>query len=147
MVVYAEQANYWQTSETKPNDWFERAQKEIEAAGGIFRRVVQDDVKDPKTGQLTTYTIEFQIGGREMRVAYQTLESKYAEPPSRLTARRVQAATALYYDVKARCVDAKFHGVDHAFLPYIVMKDGRTLVEGIVPELAAMALPALPAGK
>lgn len=57
-------------------------------------------------------------------------------------AARIQAATALYREVKAACVKAKFLGNRAAFFAYLLLPDGRTASQASAPELLE-ALPKL----
>jgi len=49
---------------------------------------------------------------------------------------RIQAATMLYHDVKARCVSAKVIGKRTAFFSYLMLPDGRSAATVATPELA-----------
>lgn len=59
--------------------------------------------------------------------------------PSRegnVKAARIQAATMLYHDVKAKVVTAKVLGTRAAFFQYLLLPDGRSASEATTPELA-----------
>ena len=51
-------------------------------------------------------------------------------------AARIQAATLIYHDTKAKCLSAVVLGARAAFFSYWMLPDGRTAVEASVPELA-----------
>ncbi len=57
-------------------------------------------------------------------------------------AARIQAATFIYHDVKARCVSARILGKRAAFFTYLMLPDGRTAAQAAAPELL-VALPAI----
>ena len=119
---YAENANYWQTSRTGPDTWLEKAKREIERAGGIV--VGSAIVSDDRTGQ-AGFMLAFEIGPDRFKLTWPVLRPKKGS----LFAARIQAATALYHEVKAACVKAKFLGTRSAFLTYLLLPDGQTALE------------------
>ena len=48
---------------------------------------------------------------------------------------RIQAATLLFHDVKAKSITAKVLGFRAAFFSYLALPDGRTMAEMATPEL------------
>ena len=52
-----------------------------------------------------------------------------------MRAARIQAATMLYHDVKAKCVSAVALGTRASFLTYLMLPDGRTAAQASAPEL------------
>ena len=86
----------------------------------------------------SAFMLAFKIDDEQFKVVWPVLPSKSGNE----RAARIQAATMLYHDVKARCVSAKVLGPRAAFFNYLVLPDGRTTVEAASPELVDM-LPAL----
>lgn len=75
--------------------------------------------------------LEFEFGKDRFRAVWPVLPSKTKNE----RAARIQAATMLYHDVKAKCVAAKVHGVRAAFFQYAVLPDGRTAAQVAMPDL------------
>lgn len=132
---YAENVNYWQTSRSSPDKWIERAKKQILGIGGS----VTGEALVGDGGQEATYLLAFEIGQDQFRMAWPVLKPK----GNNLRAARVQAATALYHEVKAAVVKAKFLGARTAFFAYLVLPDGRAASEVATPEIAGVFPPAL----
>lgn len=116
---WAEQVNYWKTSRTVPGAWLERAAGEVKKAGG--KVLGQGEGTDPHTDRGALMLL-FELDDQVFRVIWPVLPSKTKNEK----AARRQAATALYYDVKARCVASKFLGGRLAFFSFLVLPDGRT---------------------
>jgi hypothetical protein len=131
MTIYAENANYWQTSRTGPDTWLEKAKAEIRQAGGTV--VGSASVSDDMTGQ-AGFMLAFQIGEDRFKLTWPVLKPKGGNFKSA----RIQAATALYHEVKNACVRAKFLGSRSAFLAYLLLPDGRTASETSSVALAEM---------
>lgn len=119
---YAEDVNYWQTSRTGPDTWLEKAKTEIRRAGGTV--VGSASVSDDMAGH-GGFMLAFQIGEDRFKLTWPVLKPK----GSNFKAARIQAATALYHEIKNACVRAKFLGVRSAFLAYLLLPDGRTASE------------------
>lgn len=131
----AEDVNYWQTSNSSPDAWLEKAKREIKRAGGTVAgsAIVSDDL----TGR-AGFMLAFQIGSDRFKMTWPVLKPRRGS----LRAARIQAATALYHEVKAACVKAKFLGSRSAFLAYLLLPDGRAASEISDTELAE-ALPGM----
>ena len=127
-AAWAEKVNYWQTSRTAPGTWLERAAGQVEKAGG--KVLAQGEGQEPQTGQ-RAYMLLFELDGAQFKVVWPVLPTK----TNKDKAARIQAATALYYDVKARCVSSKFLGGRAAFFSYLILPDGRVAAQVAVPEL------------
>jgi hypothetical protein len=123
----AEKVNYWQTSRTSPDGWLEKAKREIVRVDGVM--IGEGFVSDTNR---STYLLAFQIGDNKFRIVWPVLEPKGGN----VRAARVQAATALYHEVKAACVKAKFLGTRTAFFAFLMIPDGRTAAEMSTPEIA-----------
>lgn len=127
--VYAEDVNYWKTGTSGPDTWIDKAKAEIKTAGGR----VLNEAFGSSDGR-AAFMLEFTFGADRFRVVWPVLTSKTKAE----RAARVQAATMLYHDVKAKCVSAKVHGARAAFFQYAVLPDGRTAAQVAAPELLEM---------
>lgn len=134
ILKHAEDVNYWKTSRTAPDTWLEKAKREIKRAGGQV--LGSGSMTDDVTGR-AGFMIAFVLDSDRFALKWPVLQSKSGD----LKAARVQAATALYREVKAACVKAKFLGSRAAFFAYLQLPDGRTAAEATMPELVE-ALPA-----
>ncbi len=97
METYAEDLNYWQTSRTSSDTWIEKAKRQITQAGGTV--LGEGFGSEAQTGR-AAYMIAFQIDGQAFRITWPVLPSR----TGKTTAARIQAATMLYHDIKARCL-------------------------------------------
>jgi hypothetical protein len=158
--LYAEDVgNYWKTSKTSPDTWLEKAKREIERAGGKALREAFGREGDGRAAYTwlekakreieraggkalreafgregdgrAAYMLEFELGGDVFRVVWPVLPSRSGNE----RAARIQAATMLYHDVKARGISAKVLGVRSAFFSYLALPDGRTASQASAPEL------------
>lgn len=133
----AETLNYWMTSKKGADSWVDKAEDEIEAAGGsVLGRAFGSE---PQTGR-SAFMLEFSLGGERFRIVWPVLPSD--EP----AAARRQAATMLYHDVKSRCVGAKIFGERVAFFSYLMLPDGRSATQIANTDLAK-ALPSFLSGQ
>jgi hypothetical protein len=135
--LYAEDVNYWKTGTSGPDVWIDKAKAEIRAAGGK----VLGEAFGNSDGR-AAFMLEFAFGADRFRVVWPVLTSKTKAD----RAARVQAATMLYHDVKAKCVSAKVHGMRAAFFQYAVLPDGRTAATVATPELLQLYPKMLKAG-
>jgi hypothetical protein len=127
--LYAEDVgHYWKTSRASPETWLEKAGKEIGRAGGVV-----EAEGFGREGDKAAYMLKFRLGGDGFKIVWQVLPSRGGDG----RAARIQAATALYHDVKSRCVSAKWMGKRAAFLSYLELPDGRTASQASAPELLA----------
>lgn len=138
---YAEEVNYWRTGQTSADTWMDNAAKEIRTAGG--KLIGQAYGSEAATGR-AAYMIEFEFSGERFRIVWPVLPTKTKNAASEKAA-RIQAATMLYHDVKARCVSAKVLGSRAAFFSYLMLPDGRTAAQAAAPEVSAL-FPLLLAG-
>jgi hypothetical protein len=127
-IPYAEDVNYWQTERvpTSAEKWIDKTKAEIKAAGG---RVI-NEAFGSMDGR-AAYMLEFTFGVDRFRAVWPVLISKTKNE----RAARIQAATMLYHDEKAKCMSAKVHGERAAFFQYAVLPDGRTAAQLSTPEL------------
>jgi len=127
--MYAEEVgNYWRTSRTSPDKWIEKAKNEIARVGGLI--LAEGFGNEPQTGR-AAYMLAFELGEDRFKMIWPVLQSKTGHGG----AARIQAATALYREVKAACVKAKFLGTRAAFFAYWLLPDGRAASEVSAPEL------------
>jgi len=80
------------------------------------------------------FQLMFQIGDDVFKVSFPVLPSKTGN----LKAAKVQAATILYHDVKAKIVLAKVLGTRAAFFTYLLLPDGRAASEAANPEIVQL---------
>lgn len=129
--VYADELPYWKTSIADPGTWVDRAAIEIERAGG--------EVLGHACGKLANgrvaFVLQFKLEGDTFRVVWPVLTPRHEKD---LAAARRQAATALYYDVKARCVSARFMGARAAFCAFMLLPDGRSVGDLALNQLAEL---------
>ncbi len=134
MLPFAEDVNYWKTSKTSPDTWMGKTQRLIEQLDGHV--LAEGFGSEPSTGR-AAYMLGFEIGGDHFKLVWPVLSSKSGN----IRAARIQAATMLYHDVKARCVAAAVRGSRASFFSFLVLPDGRVVSEVAVPELT-QAIPA-----
>lgn len=126
--LFAEDVNYWQTSKSSPDRWLDRAKREIVQAGGEV--VAEGFLSEPGKA---AFMLAFVLGSDSYKMIWPVLEFA----TGKTLAARVQAATALYHEVKSACVKMKFLGIRTAFFAYLMLPDGRVASEVSTPELAA----------
>lgn len=124
----AENVNYWKTSPSAPDKWMTKAKQEVAKAGGQV--LGHGTLTDGETGR-TIFVLTFAFGADRFKLEYPTLVSRAGNE----RAERIQAATMLYHDVKARCVSAKVLGYRAAFMGFLMLPGGRTVSQMAVPEL------------
>lgn len=140
MTVYADDVNYFKTGTSAPDTWIDKAKAEIRAASG---KVINEAYGKDETGR-AAYMMEFSFGGERFRAIWPVLPvRKLADE----RAARIQAATMLYHDIKAKCVAAKVHGTRAAFFQFLLLPDGRTASQVAAPELSTLYPKLLTAGE
>ncbi len=138
-LPYAEDINYWKTSRSFPDAWIDKSKSQIEKLGGTV--LAEAFGNEPATGR-AAYMLQFEIHGNGFKVVWKVLPTKSGNEK----AARIQAATMLYHDIKAKCVSATVKGARTAFFEYLLLDDGRTAPEATMPELAE-GLPLLMTGQ
>jgi hypothetical protein len=118
-LPYAEEINYWKTGTSSPDTWIERAIRQIQALDGI---VLAEAFGKDVNGR-SAYMLAFEISRERFKAVWPVLSSKSGNEK----AARIQAATLLYHDVKARCLTSKILGTRAAFFSYLILEDGRTI--------------------
>jgi hypothetical protein len=121
-MTFAEGVNYWKTGKSSPDVWLEKAKTEIKRVGGVI--VGSAIVSDERDGRYA-FMLAFSLGNDDFKMSWPVLKTKTGN----LNAARIQAATALYHEVKAACVKVKFLGARSAFFAYLMLGDGRTASE------------------
>ena len=129
---YAENVNYWQTSRSS-DQAIETAKREIKKAGG---EILQDGFMH-SYGR-SAWMLEFKIADAVYRCVWPVLKSKTGNEK----AARIQAAVAMKHDIKAKCVSAKWLGVEQAFARERLLQSGQT-VGDVVGENMLAAIPQL----
>lgn len=136
--IYAEDVNYFRTSKSGADTWLERAKAEIKRVGG---QVVGSGSFTEDISGRAGFMLAFRLDDDDFTVKWPVLQSK----TNQHRAARVQAATALYHEIKNACVKLRFLGARSAFLPYLMLPDGRTAAEVTSSQLLE-ALPAIVGG-
>ena len=139
MTIYAEDVNYWKTGKSSTDTWLDNAKREIRAAGG--KVAGEGFVSESLTGR-SSFLLAFELQGEQFKMLWPVLKSKTGNE----RAAKIQAATALYHEVKAACVKAKFLGARAAFFAYLLTPGGQTISELGSQELGR-ALPMLLGGE
>lgn len=130
-VVYAEDLNYWKTGQAGPDAWIDKARREIALAGG---KVISEAFGRDQDGR-AAYMLAFSFGAEQFKAVWPVLPTRKASDER---AARIQAATMLYHDIKAKCVSAKVHGARAAFFQYLLLPDGRTAPQAAGAELTVL---------
>lgn len=125
---YAEKVNYWQTSRVSSDSWITKAKVQIEKVGGT---ILGEVFGSNSIAGTSAYMIAFQIGSDQFKLVWPVLESETGNH----AAARIQAATMLYHDVKAKCIAAKVHGTRKSFFPYLMLDSGQVASDVGNPEL------------
>lgn len=129
----AEDLNYWQTSKSSPDTWIDRTKQQIETIGG---KVLAEGYGS--SDGRAAYMLAFQLAEEQFKIVWPVLPSRTGNQ----RAARVQAATMLYRDVKARCVSAQVLGTRNAFFAFLMLPDGQTISQ-VNTERLLNALPQL----
>ena len=127
-LPYAEEVgHYWQTSQSSPDVWIDRAKKVIKDMGG---EILADGFGS--AGVQAAFMLAFKFKEQRYKVVWPVLPTYSGkEAPAKR-----QAATMLYHDVKAKAMTASVLGIEAAFFSYMMLPDGRVSSELAKPELA-----------
>lgn len=131
-LIYANDINYWKTGSGSPDNWIEKAKKQIEQLGGN----VIAEAFGSESGR-SAFMLGFEIGGEKFKAIWPVLKPKNEK--DYIAAKR-QAATMLYHDIKAKCVAATVKGPRAAFFEYLMLPDGRTAAQVSNEEIPIMLL-------
>lgn len=119
--------HYWQTGKSSPDVWLEKIRRIIESVDGS----VAAEGFGSSQGR-AAFMMAFQIGGNNFKVVWPVLPSR----TGKASAAKIQAATLLYHDIKAKAMTASVLGVQVAFFSYMMLPDGRVAGELARPELS-----------
>ena len=126
----------FKTNTTPPGIWLDRTKDEIERFGGkVFLSATG---VDPESGR-EAYLIIFEVGGDKFKIVWPILPTR---KKSNETAAKIQAASLMHHDIKTKCVSAEVLGSRAAFFSFLMLPDGRSVVEASIPELQ-IDIPAL----
>lgn len=139
-LPYAEDVNYWQTGKSSPDTWIDNAQKEIKAIGGKINSWAFGS--ESATGR-SAYMMQFEISGEQFKLVFPVLQTRTGKNEA---SARIQAATMLYHDVKAKCMIARIFGARSAFFSYLLLGDG-TPVQTVSNSDLQELLPAMFSGR
>ncbi len=127
-LPYAEDIkHYWQTGKSSPDVWIARAKQIIEDLGGEILTEAFG-----LRGDKAAFMLSFKFDNNDFKVIWPVLPSR----TNKATAAKIQAATLLYHDIKAKAMTASILGIDTAFFSYMMLPDGRVTSEMAKPELA-----------
>ncbi len=129
-AAYAEECNYWKTSQSSPDSWLQKTIGLIESKGGELLQSAFGN--EHQTGR-AAYMMAFLLEGNQYKIVWPVLPSERGET---LAAQR-QAATMLYHDVKAKCVAMQALGARTAFFSWACLPDGRPMFQLDDQELLA----------
>lgn len=128
MPNYAEDLPYWKSGQSSPDTWVERTVKVLQSLGGT---ILMEAFGKDASGR-AAFVLACKIGDDNYRVVWPVLPSKAGNEK----AARIQAATMMYHDIKAKAVSAAVLGVRSSFFSYLQLLDGRTPVEMSKVEIA-----------
>jgi len=126
-LPYGEDINYWKTGRSSYDMWVDRAKSQIEKFDG---KILAEGFGSNAGGQ-AAFMIGFEMQGDKFKVIWPILPSKNKD----VKAAKIQAATMLYHDVKAKCISATVLGAKAAFFSYLMLPDGRTAIQATDKEL------------
>lgn len=132
-LPYAEDINYWKTGKSQPDVWIERAKRQIENHGGS--NISEAFGSDATTGK-AAFMIVFKINEEQFKIVWPVLPTTYTNGEK---AAKVQAATMLFHDVKAKCIKSTVFGARVAFFEYLMLPDGRTTSQIADEEISQIA--------
>lgn len=130
-IVYAESVNYWKTGTSSPDTWIDKAKDEIRAVGGLVTGTAAMDTE----GGGAAFALLFTLEGENYRVNWPVLplDTRKRRTPAQLKAderaAKIQAATFLHHDIKAKCMVVKVMGASAAFFQYRMLPTGATVAE------------------
>ena len=117
-IIYAEDINYWKTSQTSPDVWIDKTKKLISDLGG--RILAEGYGSEPMTGR-AAYMLGFEIKGDQFKVIWPVLPTRKKTDER---AARIQAATMLFHDTKAKCLSESAKGTRAGFFEYMLLPHG-----------------------
>jgi hypothetical protein len=130
--------HYWKTSTSSPDSWLSKTAELIKKSGGK----ILSEAFGSAMGR-GAFMLAFEKNSEQFKIIWPVLPSRGKDE---IAARR-QAATLMFYDVKAKLMTASVLGTRTAFFQYYVLPDGRTAGEVALPELAYAFPPLLKEGR
>ena len=115
--IHAENLNFWQTGQSSPDTWIERAKSQIIGLGG---KIEGEGFGSNSEGK-AAYMIGFSIEGNAFKVIWPVMKSK----TNNQKAAKIQAATSLYHYVKTICLYAVVVGFRTAFFSHLMLPGGK----------------------
>lgn len=122
-TLYAQDVNYWRTGQRSVDTWMGMATNEIERVGGK----ITGEALIGMNG-ISMVSLMFELAGEAYRLTWPVLPVKGNPTRADLNAAKIQAATFLYHDVKAKCMVVKVMGARAAFAQYL-LTEGTTIAE------------------
>lgn len=138
-MTFAEDVNYWRTGQRDPDTLLDHAERHIVDAGGTI-----DARGIGRFGGNESVLLGFTIGGERFRITWPVLKTRNDDDRAMRRAARIQAATFVLHDVKAKSLAAQVLGWRSAMMPYLLTANGRTLSELSAPELESCLPKLLP---
>jgi hypothetical protein len=133
-MMYAEDINYWKTGKSNAGAWLEKAKQQIIKLGGHV--LIQAEGMNPDTGN-EIYMLHFMIDNENYKILWPVLPTRTSTQANQRAA-KIQAATMLYHDVKARCITAAVLGSRKAFFAYYMLPDGRAAADAGNEDIARL---------
>ena len=130
-LPFAEDINYWKTGKSSPDTWLERTRRQMENLSGVV--LAEGFGSEPVSGR-SAYMLAFELDGERYKVVWPVLPTKSGDEK----AARIQAATLLYHDIKARAISAAVLGTRASFFAFLMLPDGRTASAIAAPEIAEL---------
>lgn len=118
--------HYWKTSASSPDSWLSKTSDLIKKTGGK----ILSEAFGSAMGH-GAFMLAFEKNGEQFKIVWPVLPSRSKDE---MAARR-QAATLMFYDVKAKLMTASVLGTKTAFFQYFILPDGRTAGEIALPDL------------
>lgn len=128
-LPYGDEVPYWKTGRSSPDVWVEKTKSVLFRLG-----VKQVDEAFGSVNGRAAFMLAFESQGEKFRVCWPVLRVRKPEDEP---AARIQAATLLYHDCKAKAVAASVLGLRTAFFAHVALPDGRTMADIATPLLAA----------
>jgi hypothetical protein len=122
-LLWAENCNYWQTSQTIPDVWMERTCKLIRSLGG---EVMGEGFGHEVSTNRSAYMLFFKIGADHFKITWPVLPTRN---PKLERAARIQASTFLYHIIKAKVLESVILGARSAFFEFLMLPSGGTAAE------------------
>ena len=126
---YCDEVPYWKTSRTSPDGWIQKTVQLLQRLGATNI----SEMFGASCGR-AAFVLAFSFGVDNFRVVWPVLPPRKAEDAQ---SARVQAATLLYHDCKAKAVAASVLGPRNAFIGALLLPDDRTVIESSLPTLTA----------